>query len=79
MQLYESVVQALKPHGYTGIYVIYDEFSKYLEANISEASVSDTKPSIRNAFVASAKAKNTLRSIRLLDFQQEMALTDSLT
>lgn len=43
VQLYESVVQALKPHGYTGIYVIYDEFSKYLEANISEASVSDTK------------------------------------
>lgn len=25
------------------VYVIYDEFSKYLEANISEASVSDTK------------------------------------
>lgn len=43
VQLYESVVQALKSHGYTGIYVIYDEFSKYLEANISEASVSDTK------------------------------------
>ena len=43
MQLYESVVQALKAHGYTGVYVIYDEFSKYLEANISEASVSDTK------------------------------------
>lgn len=43
VQLYESVVQALKPLGYTGVYVIYDEFSKYLEANISEASVSDTK------------------------------------
>lgn len=43
VQLYESVVQALKAHGYTGVYVIYDEFSKYLEANISEASVSDTK------------------------------------
>lgn len=43
VQLYESVVHALKPMGYTGVYVIYDEFSKYLEANISEASVSDTK------------------------------------
>jgi len=29
--------------GYTGIYVVYDEFSKYLEANITDASVSDTK------------------------------------
>lgn len=43
VQLYESVVHALRPYGYTGVYVIYDEFSKYLEANISEASVSDTK------------------------------------
>lgn len=43
VQLYEEVVHALKARGYTGIYVVYDEFSKYLEANITEASVSDTK------------------------------------
>lgn len=43
VELYESVVKALKEKGFTGIYVIYDEFSKYLEANISEASLSDTK------------------------------------
>lgn len=43
VELYESVVKGLKKKGYTGIYVVYDEFSKYLEANISEASVSDTK------------------------------------
>lgn len=29
--------------GFTGMYVVYDEFSKYLEANITEASLSDTK------------------------------------
>lgn len=43
VDLYEEAVRALKGRGYTGIYVIYDEFSKFLEANITEASVSDTK------------------------------------
>lgn len=43
VQLYEEVVHALKARGYTGVYIVYDEFSKYLEANIVEASVSDTK------------------------------------
>lgn len=43
VDLYEAAVKGLKSRGYTGIYVIYDEFSKFLEANITEASVSDTK------------------------------------
>lgn len=43
VELYEGVVKSLKAKGFTGVYVIYDEFSKFLEANISEASVSDTK------------------------------------
>ncbi len=43
VELYESVVKQLHHKGYTGIYVVYDEFSKYLEANITEASLSDTK------------------------------------
>lgn len=43
VELYESVAKGIKARGYTGIYVVYDEFSKYLEANITEASVSDTK------------------------------------
>ena len=43
VELYESAVRGLCSKGYTGIYVVYDEFSKFLEANISEASVSDTK------------------------------------
>lgn len=41
--LYEEVVKALKPKGYTGIYVIYDEFSKYLENHITDETKSDTK------------------------------------
>ena len=43
VELYEEALKGLKDKGYSGIYVIYDEFSKYLEANITEASVSDTK------------------------------------
>ncbi len=43
VDLYESTVKNLKKLGYTGIYVIYDEFSKFLETNISDVSVSDTK------------------------------------
>lgn len=42
-ELYESVVKCIEPAGYCGIFVVYDEFSKFLEANIKEASVSDTK------------------------------------
>ncbi len=43
IDLYESVVEAIRPRGYSGVYVVYDEFSKFLEANITAASVSDTK------------------------------------
>lgn len=43
IDLYESAVKGIKSRGYTGIYLVYDEFSKFLEANITNASVSDTK------------------------------------
>ncbi|MBQ1984001.1 MAG: hypothetical protein II232_05160, partial [Spirochaetaceae bacterium] len=44
VELYESVVKELRRKNlFDGIYVVYDEFSKYLEANITSASVSDTK------------------------------------
>ncbi len=43
VDLYESVAKSLSSKGYSGIYVVYDEFSKFLEANITDASVSDTK------------------------------------
>lgn len=43
VELYENVAKEIKKYGYEGLYVVYDEFSKYLEANITQASVSDTK------------------------------------
>lgn len=43
VELYENVLKALKDkYNYTGIYVVYDEFSKFLESNIKTASTSDT-------------------------------------
>ena len=43
IDLYESAAKGIRSRGYTGIYLVYDEFSKFLEANIANASVSDTK------------------------------------
>ncbi len=43
VELYENAAKGLQKKGFTGLFVVYDEFSKYLEANIAGASVSDTK------------------------------------
>lgn len=43
VELYENVAIAIRQKGYSGLFVVYDEFSKYLEANITDASVSDVK------------------------------------
>lgn len=43
VELYESAAKGLCKKGYSGIFVVYDEFSKYLETNITATSVSDTK------------------------------------
>ena len=44
VEMYESVAKELRRQKlYDGLYIVYDEFSKYLESNIDTASVSDTK------------------------------------
>ncbi|WMJ22912.1 hypothetical protein RBG61_13105 [Paludicola sp. MB14-C6] len=43
VELYEDVVGKLKAKGFNGIYIIYDEFSKYLESSIANATISDIK------------------------------------
>lgn len=43
VELYEKVVDKLVGNGYEGIYIIYDEFSKYLESSIANATISDIK------------------------------------
>lgn len=43
VELYEKVVDKLANYGYEGAYIIYDEFSKYLESSINNATISDIK------------------------------------
>lgn len=43
VELYDTVCQKLESIGYSGMYVVYDEFSKYLESSITKASVDDIK------------------------------------
>jgi len=43
VELYSKIVDALCERGYSGIYVVYDEFSKYLESSILKASIADIK------------------------------------
>ena len=43
VELYSTIASALKDRGYQGLFVVYDEFSKYLEANIRGTSISDIK------------------------------------
>jgi hypothetical protein len=43
VELYEKVVDKLQRKGYDGVYIIYDEFSKYLESSIANATISDIK------------------------------------
>lgn len=43
VELYEKVVDKLCEVGYDGVYVVYDEFSKYLESSIGNATISDIK------------------------------------
>lgn len=43
VRLYEEVEKSLEAKGYTGLYVVFDEFNKYLENHIRDASRNDTK------------------------------------
>lgn len=43
VSLYENIAIKLKDKGFSGIYVIYDEFSKYLESSIAISTNSDIK------------------------------------
>src|SRR5574344_2358883 len=43
VDLYSEVAKKLSKYGYNGIYIVYDEFGKYLESSISKATVKDIK------------------------------------
>jgi hypothetical protein len=43
VELFESVAAGVRSRGYDGLFVVYDEFSKYLESSIANATISDIK------------------------------------
>ena len=43
VELFENVAAGVKSKGYDGLFVVYDEFSKYLESSIANATISDIK------------------------------------
>ncbi|MGI6563882.1 MAG: hypothetical protein ACOX3Q_15255 [Clostridia bacterium] len=43
VELYEKVTEKLTERGYSGVYIVYDEFSKYLESSIANTTISDIK------------------------------------
>lgn len=43
VELYEEVAKKLRLKGYSGIYVVYDEFSKYLEGSIENTEINEIK------------------------------------
>lgn len=43
ISVYESVVQEIKKKGYNGIFVVYDEFGKFLEGSVEKSSAMDIK------------------------------------
>lgn len=43
VEIYTEVSKQVKSCGYSGLYIVYDEFSKYLESSISNTSNSDIK------------------------------------
>lgn len=43
IDVYEKVIDKLSGAGISGVYVVYDEFSKYLETSLDKATVEDTR------------------------------------
>lgn len=43
VDLYSKVSEKLSEFGYSGIFVVYDEFGKYLESSITKATIKDVK------------------------------------
>ena len=43
VELYEKQLENLKSRGYSGVYVVYDEFSKYLEGSIENTELNEIK------------------------------------
>ena len=64
LAVYEHVLDGLNTQGIAGIYVVYDEFSKYLETSLDKATFEDTK--LLQDFAEACNRSGTERQLHLL-------------
>jgi len=64
LAVYEQVLTGLAGRGVDGLYVVYDEFSKYLETSIGRATIEDTK--LLQDFAEACNRSGTKRQLHLL-------------
>lgn len=64
LAVYEQVLAGLAVRGIDGLYVVYDEFSKYLETSIGRATVEDTR--LLQDFAEACNRSGVKRQLHLL-------------
>ena len=77
IELYNSVNKSIKDEGYTGIFVIYDEFSKFLEGNLDKTSAAEIK-TLQDFAENCCRSKNQQLHILLISHQSILNYVDKL-
>ena len=77
IELYNSVNKSLKQEGYSGIYVIYDEFSKFLEGNLNKTSAAEIK-TLQDFAENCCRSKEQQLHILLISHQSILNYVDKL-
>lgn len=77
IELYNSVNKSIKDFGYSGIFVIYDEFSKFLEGNLDKTSAAEIK-TLQDFAENCCRSKNQQLHILLISHQSILNYVDKL-
>lgn len=77
VSFYKEVNQKLAAFGYSGIYVVFDEFSKYLEANIGKNLSADLKL-LQDFAEAANRSRSQQLHLLLITHQTLLNYVDSL-
>ncbi|WP_409967441.1 hypothetical protein RFF05_12710 [Bengtsoniella intestinalis] len=77
IELYEKVTDAICAHGYDGLFVVYDEFSKYLESSIQKAPLNDIKM-LQDFAEKCARSKNKQMHLLLISHKDISNYIDKL-
>ncbi|MTI69248.1 MAG: hypothetical protein FH751_03190 [Firmicutes bacterium] len=77
VDLYSNVTESIKKCGYKGIYIIYDEFSKYLEGSIDRQSSAEIKL-LQDLAEKCNRSKNTQMHMMLISHKDINNYVDRL-